>query len=404
MPYLSIQQISLSFGKTIALDNVSIDLEKGDYVVVLGPSGAGKTSLLKVIVGLYKPNKGKILVNSKNIVPLNPEERSIAFMPQNYALFGKMDVWGNVSYGPKLQGRNSKEINKICQNILEMVHLENRKDAYPDELSGGMKQRTALARSLATSFPILLLDEPLRALDARLRIELRTELKRIVKNLGFTVLHVTHDQNEAMAVADRIMILNQGKLIQVANQAGIYFNPASVFVASFMDEINHFKGKIIDKTPLGELNIGRGYKEIDKKTIFHNYLIETQIGDNVQAFSEKNFELQEEVDIIIKTESIRVKTHNGNTIKSNSNPETSENSQKEKEKPQRSTVTGKLESKYFLGNWSKLQVKNTKYTWIVKLPSVRAERYQIGDNLHLSYKPMDIIILRRPSAALKGDN
>ena len=210
MPFLSIQNISLSFGKSHALRNISIDLEKGEYLVVLGPSGAGKTSLLKSIAGLYRPDTGKIFINSREVTKLPPEERHVAFMPQTYALFSKMDVWGNVSYGPKLQGRSQQEINDDCNKILEMVHLENRKDALPSELSGGMKQRTALARSLTTNFPVLLLDEPLRALDARLRIELRNELKRIVKNLGFTVMHVTHDQNEAMAVADRILVLNKG--------------------------------------------------------------------------------------------------------------------------------------------------------------------------------------------------
>ena len=384
MTYLSLQNISLKFGKVTALDNISFNVEKGTYLVVSGPSGAGKTSLLKVIAGLYTANKGSILLNSRDLTRLKPEERSIAYMPQHYALFNKMDVWGNVSYGPKLQLKSKEEIENICNTILTMVHLDKRKDAFPYELSGGMKQRTALARSLATNFPILLLDEPLRALDARLRIELRTELKRIVKNLGFTVLHVTHDQNEAMAIADRILILNEGKIIQIGTQAEIYYNPSAVFISAFMDEINHFEGTIIKKELLNEFINSNGFDLENKEKNYYSYLIQTANDIQISCYSRKDFEIKDVVDVIIKSECIKVKIQNGNNqVKINEN----------KVKTIKISIKGILESKYFLGNWSKLKIKSETYSWIIKLPSVRAERYEIGETLDLSYKPYNVIIL-----------
>lgn len=386
MPFLSIQDISISFGEVKALRNISIDLEKGDYLVVLGPSGAGKTSLLKCIAGLYKPDSGKIIINSLNMTKLPPEERSVAFMPQTYALFTKMDVWGNVSYGPKLQGKSQNVIEEICNDILEMVHLEKRKDAFPSELSGGMKQRTALARSLATGFPILLLDEPLRALDARLRIELRNELKRIVKKLGFTVLHVTHDQNEAMAVADRILILNRGKIVQIGSQQEIYYNPTSVFVSAFMDENNHFEGTIVKKDRLGEFSIPNGFDFENNNKIYYIYVIQTSKNLQITCYSKKHFDVNNLVDVVIKAESIRVKTFDENNQVENG---------EHKEKSKKISIFGILESKYFLGNWSKLKVKSDSFSWVIKLPSIRAERYELGKTLNVSYRPYNVILLSK---------
>lgn len=400
MVFLSIQNITLTFGKIKALDNISIDLEKGGYLVVVGPSGAGKTSLLKVISGLYTANSGKVIVDSKEITKLNPEERSVAFMPQSYALFSKMNVYDNVSYGPKLQSKPKEEIELISNSILSMVHLEKRKDAFPHELSGGMKQRTALARALATHFPILLLDEPLRALDARLRIELRTELKRIVKKLGFTVLHVTHDQNEAMAVADRILILNEGKIVQIGNQADIYYNPASVFVSAFMDEINHLEGIIVEKNLIDAKLIPNGINNANGSrngtNSFYNYVIETPEGDVIRALTTKDFEIKDPIDVIIKAESIRVKTQpvNGNNA--------TVNSEKESNGVKKSIVLGNLDSKYFLGNWSMLKVATGNFQWTIKLPSVRAQRYELGEKLNLSYKPLDVILLSKANSSKNG--
>lgn len=388
MVFLSIQNISISFGKTTALDNISINLEKGEYVVVLGPSGSGKTSLLKVVSGLYTPDSGKVLVNSKEITHLAPEERSVAFMPQTYALFNKMNVWQNVTYGPELQQKSKSEIETICNTILELVHLENRKTAYPDELSGGMKQRTALARALATNFPILLLDEPLRALDARLRIELRTELRRIVKELGFTALHVTHDQNEAMAIADRILILHEGKIVQIGTQAEIYFNPATVFVTSFMDEINHLEGFITKKEPIKNMKSQDGIEINYENHKYYMYSIETTTGYTINSFSDKELELKDLVDLIIKGESIRVKKHHKKDDVNN------DHDNKDK-KDNKGNFSGHLVAKYFLGNWSKLRIENEKFSWVIKLPSIRAERYEINDHLEISFKLSSVILLQK---------
>ena len=389
MTFLSIQNVSIAFGKTKALTNISIELERGEYLVVLGPSGAGKTSLLKCISGLYKPNAGKIKINSLDVTKLPPEERAVAYMPQNYALFNKMDVWENVSYGPKIQGKSKEEISDICNNILEMVHLEKRKTAFPDELSGGMKQRTSLARSLATNFPILLLDEPLRALDARLRIELRTELRQIVKKLGFTVLHVTHDQNEAMAVADKILILDHGKIVQIGSQYDIYFNPKTLFVPAFMDEINTFTGIIIEKELQENLQLKNGYADEDLNKSYYKYILQTNNGLSLESLTNSNFEIKEIVNIVIKAESIRVKKSNGNRANKS---ETEQNDEGKRKK-----LLGILSSHYFLGNWSKLRITVDSYDWIIKLPSIRSEGYQEGEMFELSFKPINVLILPKSS-------
>ncbi|MHA2340155.1 MAG: ABC transporter ATP-binding protein [Candidatus Hodarchaeales archaeon] len=232
MTKIQLENISMSFGETKALIDVNLSVEKGKYIVILGPSGAGKTTLLKVIAGLYKPKKGRIIIDGdKDITKLSPEGRGIAFLPQDYGLFPKKTVWENISFSPKIQ--KFSNTSELVKEFLLMVHLTDRPDAYPHELSGGMKQRTALGRALATNYSIILLDEPLRALDARLRLEIRNELKKMVKDLGFTVFHVTHDQEEAFSIGDSIVVLNQGRIEQIGNQEHLYRNPVNEFVASF---------------------------------------------------------------------------------------------------------------------------------------------------------------------------
>jgi ABC-type Fe3+/spermidine/putrescine transport system ATPase subunit len=244
---LELRKVSKRFGDVVALSDVSIRVEQGEYLVILGPTGAGKTTMLRVIAGLEEPDSGDILLDDKTVTKADPEERGVVYLSQTYSLFPHMNVLENTEFGPKVRNWDPADQEKVVKEMLNLVRLQDRVDAFPHELSGGMKQRNALARALSTNVRTLLLDEPLRALDARLRLNLRTELRRMSKDLGITGLHVTHDQEEAITLADRIVILRKGKIIQMGTPAEIYDNPVSPFVQHFVGEANFFCGTIQEK-------------------------------------------------------------------------------------------------------------------------------------------------------------
>ncbi len=258
---LEIIDISKNYGKVKALENISFSVKEGEYFCILGPTGAGKTTLLKIISGLLKPDKGKIIVFGEDATDLPPEVRNISYMPQGYALFHHMTIYENVSYSQWIKNIKSEK----PLEALKLVGLVHRKNDYPYELSGGQQQRIALARVLASGSKILLLDEPLSALDAVLNIELRDELRKMIKELGLTALHVTHNTAEAMSVADRILVLRKGHIEQIGKPHEIYDMPSSIFTASFLSEINFIDGLIIGsgtgkfyiKTNIGTFSILR---------------------------------------------------------------------------------------------------------------------------------------------------
>ncbi|MGC8912711.1 MAG: ABC transporter ATP-binding protein [Thermoplasmata archaeon] len=231
---LEVRNVCKKFGKKLVLDNINFNVKDGEYVVILGPTGAGKTTLLRIIAGLEYPTKGEIWKNGRRIDCLEAEERKIAYLSQSYALFPHMTVLENVMFPGIVQGKNIETTKKIAEEYLALTNLLGRKNAFPHELSGGMMQRVALARALASGFDILLFDEPLRALDAKLRNMLRSELKKIAEEFNITVLHVTHDEEEAMEIGDRILVLRRGKIIQQGTPEEIYMRPATPFVANFI--------------------------------------------------------------------------------------------------------------------------------------------------------------------------
>jgi ABC-type Fe3+/spermidine/putrescine transport system ATPase subunit len=228
----------------VAVDNVSLEVYDREYFSLLGPSGCGKTTLLRMIAGLIKPTAGEVYIDQKLVSKLPPEDRGIGFVFQTYALFPHMDVWGNVTYGPRVKAWEKSKSESVGREMLEMVHLFERKDALPNELSGGMMQRVALSRALAAGGRLLLLDEPLGALDAKIRFELRYEVRRLVKDLELTAIHVTHDQSEAMAISDRIAVMKKGKILQVGTPQELYTNPKHIFVANFVGENNFLEGYV----------------------------------------------------------------------------------------------------------------------------------------------------------------
>jgi ABC-type Fe3+/spermidine/putrescine transport system ATPase subunit len=247
MPEVRVVNVSKKFGKITAVDNVSVTIKDKEYFSLLGPSGCGKTTLLRLIAGLIEPDSGDIYIGGKLVNDVPPEDRDIGFVFQTYALFPHMTAWNNVTYGPKVKGFDMAEATTIGHEVLEMVKLHERLDAYPNELSGGMMQRVAVARALAAGAKLLLLDEPLGALDAKVRNEIRYEIRKMAKDLCLTAIHVTHDQSEAMAISDRIAVMKKGRILQVGTPQELYMKPENIFVAHFIGESNFLEGYISSK-------------------------------------------------------------------------------------------------------------------------------------------------------------
>ena len=232
--YVEMKNIYKRYGDFLASDNVSFGIEKGKLVALLGPSGSGKTTLLRMIAGLENPNSGDIFIDGKRVNDLPASKRGIGFVFQNYALFRYMTVFDNVAFGLELQKMPKKQIKERVKELLELTGLSGMEKRYPNQLSGGQRQRVAFARALAPNPQVLLLDEPFAAIDAKVRTELRSWLKEMVEKLGITSIFVTHDQDEAVEVADEIIITNHGTIEQMGTPVEIYKSPGTPFVAKFI--------------------------------------------------------------------------------------------------------------------------------------------------------------------------
>lgn len=256
-PFLSIVDVSKKFGDFTALDRISLDIEEGEFICFLGPSGCGKTTLLRAIAGLDRQTSGRIYHRGRDISNLPPSERDFGIVFQSYALFPNLNVEKNVGYGLVGRGLTRRAIRERVLEMLELVGLRASLDKYPAALSGGQQQRVALARALATSPGMLLLDEPLSALDAKVRARLRTELRLLQRKLGITTIMVTHDQEEALSLADRIVVMNHGVIEQVGTPIEIYRAPASAYVADFVGAMNVLRGEMLaqDKVRVGSMEL-----------------------------------------------------------------------------------------------------------------------------------------------------
>ena len=237
--------ISKVFGKLRAVDDVSLEIGDGDFFTLLGPSGCGKTTLLRVIAGFYTPDKGEVVFGDRIMNDVPPHRRETGMVFQNYALFPHLTVWENIAYGLRVRKVGRAEMDARIGEMIRSVRLEGLEKRFPSQLSGGQQKRVALARALVISPQILLMDEPLSNLDAKLRVAMREEIRRIQKELGITTIYVTHDQEEAMAVSDRIAILNLGRLEQLGSPAEIYFRPRSRFAADFMGGSNILELRVL---------------------------------------------------------------------------------------------------------------------------------------------------------------
>lgn len=262
MSLIKLGDVTKKYDEIMALDHLNLSIEDKEYVCVLGPTGAGKTTLLRIIAGLLKPDDGEICIEGRRVNELPPEERNAVYMFQQYALFPHMNVWQNVSFSPVIKDHSANRIERLTLEILKMVKLAERSDAFPNELSGGMQQRIALARGIASGARILLLDEPLGALDARLRVDLRAQLRKLVKDQGLTTIHVTHDQEEALMIADRVMVIRNGRIEQVGTPHEIYTSPQSVFIMSFVGGANFMEGNVLRVEDSGSIIEIRGSHKV----------------------------------------------------------------------------------------------------------------------------------------------
>ena len=285
--FLVFDHVTKRFGALTAVNDVSFSVNKGEFFSLLGPSGCGKTTLLRMLGGFEKPDSGRIFLEGKDITDLAPNERRVHTVFQNYALFPTMTIWDNIAFSLRLAKLPKKEIEEKVDAILDMIQMSEHAWKYPNQLSGGQKQRVAIARALVDRPKVLLLDEPLAALDLKLRQHMLLELDTIHDQVGITFMYVTHDQGEAMSLSDRIAVINRGTIEQLDGPAKIYEAPSSRFVASFIGDTNFFSGEIVAT-------------EGDYCTI-------RPVGfQDIRAYNDKQLKVGQKVDLSVRPEKIRV--------------------------------------------------------------------------------------------------
>jgi iron(III) transport system ATP-binding protein len=368
MPKIELVRVSKSFddGKVVATDDVTLSIDNGSFVFLLGPSGCGKTTLLKLISGLENPTSGTILVGDKDLAKLNPEDRSIGFVFQHFEVFPSLTVFENVAYGLTVRGYDDETIEKIAREALELVRLEHRMLTYPKELSTPELQKVGLARAIATRSKTLFLDEPLGKLDPKIRKSFRHELRRLIKSLGLTAIQVTHDQEEAMAIADMIIVMRKGRILQYGSPEDLYYRPNSIFVANFFGETNFLEGFVSNVQPdscLFHLHLGGPKFEI-KLQPGH------QLKNNVQTIIGYRIE---DVELIKIKQEVRAGSGNG-----------AEELDLE-ERPKLNTIKGTVKDETFIGPMKR---------FIIELEN--------GDVIHAKHSSKFLLELEKDEEILVG--
>jgi len=289
--FIRIEHLSKVFGKTVAVNDISLTGEKGGFITFLGPSGSGKTTMLRMIAGFVQPDEGQIYIGGKLLNDLPTYRRGTAMVFQSYALFPHLNVFNNIAYGLKVRKISRSKRKEQVEEVLKLVELEGMEDRQINQLSGGQQQRVALARALAISPKVLLMDEPLSNLDAKLRVNLRNQIRSLQKHLGITTIYVTHDQEEAFSLSDKIVIMKEGRLQQIGTPWEIYHSPRNQFIAKFIGVTNFLEAKI---------------ETVDKESIILN-----TAGGRLTMFRKKGLEFLpgQNILVTIKSEGIRIKKH-----------------------------------------------------------------------------------------------
>ena len=298
MAFIEIQNLFKRFKKVVAINHIKLGIEKGEMLTLLGPSGCGKTTTLRCIAGLEKPDEGDIVIDGKPMLSqgfVEPSKRGIGMVFQNYAVWPHMKVYNNIVYGLKLKRLSRQSIKEKAQKVLELVGLDGLEDRYPAQLSGGQQQRVALARALVGNPKVLLLDEPLSNLDAKLREELRFEIKSLVRRMGITSVYVTHDQAEAMVISDRVAVMETGNIVQIGPPKEIYEKPINRFVADFIGTMNFIAGKVVE--------VGSNSNEVYVRAQFSEKLLCTMSDSTAVRIDENIYASIRPEDVQIFTES-----------------------------------------------------------------------------------------------------
>jgi spermidine/putrescine transport system ATP-binding protein len=347
---IKLEDFSKSYGDKQIIKNLNLEVYEGEFLTLLGSSGCGKTTILRSISGLDYPTSGKIYLDGVDVTDLEPQKREVNTIFQNYALFPLMTVEENIAFGLKMKKVPKEEIEKRVKKMIELVHLEGYEKRKPKELSGGEQQRVSIVRGLINNPKVLLLDEPLSALDLKLRKKMQVELKHLQKKLGITFIYVTHDQDEALSMSDRIVILNKGKIEQVGTPVEIYDYPNSLFVANFIGETNVFKGVVKEKK--------EGKIKIFTKEEFE---IETIYDD---------FELEQKINLVIRPEDMRLS----------------------KTEKKVNCLEGVIQDLIYDGAFTKVLVKiDNKIVNTIITGTNR--HYNRGDNVYVWWKMEDVTIL-----------
>ncbi len=341
---IRLENVSMYFGETKVLNNLSLEIERHKFITLLGPSGCGKTTTLRIIGGFEKPTEGKVFYEDKDITDIPPHKRKLNTVFQKYALFPHMDVYENVAFGLRLKKMSNHVIEEKVTSMLKLVGLAGYEKRDIDALSGGQQQRVAIARALVNEPEVLLLDEPLGALDLKLRKEMQIELKKIQQKLGITFIYVTHDQEEALTMSDTIVVMRGGVIQQMGTPQDIYNEPENAFVADFIGESNIIDG-------------------IMKRDELVNFL------DTDFICVDKGFAENEPVDVVIRPEDINILNCDD----------------------EKSAICGKVESCIFKGVHYEMVVDTANYKFLVQ--STKAS--QVGENVGLSVKPFDIHIMHK---------
>jgi len=352
MAFLELKDISKHFGRFTAVDQVNLAVEQGEFLTLLGPSGCGKTTILRMVAGFETPSEGDILLEDENITQRAANKRPMGMVFQSYALFPHMTAAQNIAFGMSIRRQPPDVIKRRCDELLALVGLSDKGNSYPHHLSGGQQQRIAIARALAVEPKVLLLDEPLSALDAKVRVSLRNEIRRIQQQLKITALYVTHDQEEALAISDRIAVIANGKIEQLDQPEEIYSNPRSVFAATFVGSSNRFNG-VVQSAEDGTCRVG--------EQVFH--VAKTQNLQNGAA-----------VLLLVRPEEMTIEAVEETNHKSAA--------------PEINTISGTIALRTFLGPFTRFLVQvNEETTLTADVPSQQARGFYVAQPVTLSFSP-----------------